>query len=234
MLAGGDWEDVPSGDMEQLDNFLGHHSGIGTVPVVESERIHRIHTVTPQQKRKKKSIVDKVQLHEAILTTAYHSSNFILDIVLQAVQLMRLPLSILLFLLMLPFVMTRISAALRPAFAPICYIPFVSRSPLCVMTELPSTIPKLADFSPLMQVESSKFGSKFGQLLDGSARSTELFFNLRQAESAPVDLAVIIRHSNLKSNERLADLVTAFVKDSNKTAECLFMFGSKVDTAVEW
>jgi UDP-N-acetyl-D-mannosaminuronic acid transferase (WecB/TagA/CpsF family) len=79
-----------------------------------------------------------------------------------------------------------------------------------------------------MQVESSQFE----QLLDGSARRTDLFFNLRQAESAPVDLAIIILHSNLKSNERLADLVAAFVKDSDKTAERLFMFGSKV-AAVE-
>jgi hypothetical protein len=216
MLTGGDWEDVPGGDFNCSQEC---HSDMEP---------GRARTAVPRQKRKKTFVVDKEQLREAIFTTAYHSSNFILGIVLGAVRLMRIPLSILLFLLMLPFVMTCISAALRPAFAPICNFPFVSRLPLCVLPEPTSTITQPAYFPRPMQVESSKFE----QLSDGSARRTDLFFNLRQAESAPVDLAIIILHSNLESNERLADLVAAFVKDSDKTAERLFMFGSKV-AAVE-
>jgi hypothetical protein len=216
MQTGGDWEDIPD---EGFNRFLECHSDMEPGP-------GRTRTAVPRQKRKKKFVVDKEQLREAIFTTAYHSSNFILCIVLRAVRLMCIPLSILLFLLMLPFIMTCISAALRPAFAPICNFPFVSRLPLCVLPT--STITQPAYFPRLTQVESSKFE----QLLDGSARRSELFFNLRQAESAPVDLAIIIQHSNLKSNEHLADLVAAFVKDSDKTAERLFMFGSKV-AAVE-
>jgi hypothetical protein len=58
---------------------------------------------------------------QEIFSTAYHSSDSILDIALR--------------LLMLPFVMTCISAALRPALAPIRYLSFVSRLPLCVLSE---------------------------------------------------------------------------------------------------
>jgi hypothetical protein len=212
MLAGGDFEGVPG---EDFNRSLECHSDMETVLVVEPGCTR---TATPQQKRRKKFVLDKEQLRDAIFTTAHHSSNFILDIVLRAVRLMRIPLSILLFLildivlrairlmritlsillflLMLPFVITCISAALRPGFAPICNFPFISRFPLCVLPEPTSTIHEPAYFPRLMQVESSKFK----QLLDGSTRRTELFFNLRQAESAPVDLVIIIQHSSLETD----------------------------------
>jgi hypothetical protein len=171
--------------------------------------------------------VDKEQLKEALSITARHSSNYILDVVLRAIRLLRIPLSMLLFLWMLAFVMARLSATLRTAFAPICYLPLISRSALCA--PLDPTIPKWADFPQLMQVQ----GSAFEQLLDGSAGGSGLSLEIRKAEFATADLTTLVRHSDLKSNDVLAELLTAFVKDAKKTARGLTKLNSRVGGAVD-
>jgi len=76
-------------------------------------------------------------------------------------------------------------------------------------------------------------GSTFERLLDGSAGGSGLALEIRKAEFAMADLASLVRHSDLKSNDVLADLLTAFVKDAKKTARSLTKFSSKVGGAVD-
>jgi hypothetical protein len=173
--------------------------------------------------------VDKEQLKDTLSTTAHHSSVYILDFFLRAARLMCIPL-MLLFLCMLTFVVTRPSGTLRTTFTPVCYLPFVSRSALCAPLD-PNVLrhPKWADFPQLMQAQ----GSAFERILDRSAGGSGLALEIREAEFATADLATLVRHSDLQSNDVLADLLTVFVKDAKKTARSLTKLSSKVGGAVD-
>ncbi|KAG0702471.1 hypothetical protein DFH29DRAFT_999290 [Suillus ampliporus] len=241
-LEGGDWEDIPDENVspERLDSFESS-SATGTFtdssrsrrrskPVFVADTVRRGRAPPPRQKHKKSPIVDKEQIKEALSIGARHSSNYILDVFLRAVRLLRIPLSIMLFLWMLAFVMIRLSGALRTAFAPMCYLPLVSRSALCApLDPNASHIPQWADFPHLVRVQSSTFE----QLLDGSVGGSELSLEIRKAEFATADLATLVRHSDLKSNDVLADLLATFVKDAKKTARSLTKLSSRIGGAVD-
>ncbi|KAG1866207.1 hypothetical protein F4604DRAFT_974051 [Suillus subluteus] len=166
----------------------------GSKPVFIAESPRRNRAATPRSKRKKgpivddeyvldkENVIDKEQIKEALSTGAHHSSIFILDVFLRAVRLMRIPLSIMLFLWMLAFVMIRLSGALRTAFSPMCYLPIVSRSALCAPLD-PQSV-KWPDFPQLMETQ----GSTFEKLLEGSVGGSGLSIEIRKAEFATADL----------------------------------------------
>jgi hypothetical protein len=255
-LGGGDWEDIPDKDVgpERFDNVDSSSTTsaftdaskprrrAGSKPVFVAESPRRNRAAPPRSKRKKSPVVDneyivdnenavnKEQIKEALSTSAHHSSIYILDIFLRAVRLMRIPLSLMLFLWMLSFAMIRLSGALRTAFAPMCYLPVVSRSALCApLDPNASQIPRWADFPQLMEAQ----GSTFEQLLAGSVGGSGLSIEIRKAEFATADLATLVRHSDLKSNDVLADLLTTFVKDAKKTARSLTKLSSRIGGAVD-
>ncbi|KAG1772118.1 hypothetical protein EDD22DRAFT_842495 [Suillus occidentalis] len=143
-------------------------------------------------------------------------------------RLMRLPLSVLLFLWMLASTMMRLSDTLRTAFSPMCFLPWVSTSALCTQLVL-GRPPYQVDFLPLMQYQ----GSMFEQILDGSAGGSGLSLAIRTAEFATADLATLVRSSGLKSHDALADLLATFVSDAKKTARSLTKLRSKVGGAVD-
>jgi uncharacterized protein YeeX (DUF496 family) len=243
-LEGGDWEDIPDkgGSPERFDNFDSASTTstftdasrprrrAGSKPVFVAETPRRNRVAPPRSKHKKSPIVDKEQIKEALSTSAHHSSIYILDVFLRAVRLMRIPLSIMLFLWMLAFVMIRLSGALRTAFSPMCYLPVVSRSALCApLDPNMAQIPKWADFPQLMEAQ----GSTFEQLLAGSVGGSGLSIEIRKAEFATADLTTLVRHSDLKSNDVLADLLANFVKDAKKTARGLTKLSSRIGGAVD-
>ncbi|KAG1883525.1 uncharacterized protein F5891DRAFT_972198 [Suillus fuscotomentosus] len=157
------------------------------------------------------------------------SSFYFFDIILRALRLLRIPLSVLLFLWMLASTMKHISSTLHTAFYPMCFLPLVSRSALCIEFVLARS-PQQADFPHLMQYQSRMFE----QILDGSVRGSGLSLEIRKAEFATADLATLVRHSNLlKSNDALADLLATFVRDAKMTARSLIKLSSKVAGAVD-
>ncbi|KAG1730197.1 hypothetical protein EDB19DRAFT_2011936 [Suillus lakei] len=193
-----------------------------TVSFVSDAR--RSRAAPPRQKLKRSAIVDEELIKEALSAGARHSSLYILDIFIQAVRLMCMPLSAMLFLWMMAFGMTRLSGALYTAFVPICYLPLVLSTTLCAAPHPNvSHIPKWADFLQLMQVQSSMFE----QLLDGSVGGSGLL-NLQTS-----DLITLVRYSDLQSNGILADLLMAFANDAKKTAQGLAKLSLKVGGAVD-
>ncbi|KAG1885887.1 uncharacterized protein F5891DRAFT_1132717 [Suillus fuscotomentosus] len=162
--------------------------------------------------------VDQHQVKEALSASSY----YFFDVIIRAMRLLRIPLSVLLFLWMLAFTMMRISSTLHTAFSPMCFLPLVSRSVLCTQLK--------ADFPHLMQYQSLMFE----QILDGSAGGSGLSLEIRKAEFATADLATLVRNSNLlKSNDALADLLATFVRDAKMTARSLTKLSSKVASAVD-
>ncbi|KAG1865070.1 hypothetical protein C8R48DRAFT_601197 [Suillus tomentosus] len=169
--------------------------------------------------------VDQHQVKEALSASSY----YFFDVIIRAMRLLRIPLSVLLFLWMLAFAMMRISSTLHTAFSPMCFLPLVSRSVLCTQLVLARS-PQKADFPHLMQYQSLMFE----QILDGSAGGSGLSLEIRKAEFATADLATLVRNSNLlKSNDALADLLATFVRDAKMTARSLTKLSSKVAGAVD-
>ncbi|KAG2122767.1 hypothetical protein DEU56DRAFT_917661 [Suillus clintonianus] len=243
-LEGGDWEDIPERDVspERFDDFdSSNAAGAFTdaskprrraisKPVFVAESPRRTRAAPPRLKRRRSPMVDKEQIKEALSTGAQETSIYIFDVIIRAVRLMRIPLSLMLFLWMLSFAMIRLSGAMRTAFAPMCYLPLVSRSALCApLDPNASQIPKWADFPHLMEAQ----GSTFEQLLEGSVGGPGLSIEIRKAEFATADLTTLVRHSDLKSNDILADLLANFVQDAKKTARSLTKLSSKIGGAVD-
>ncbi|OJA10631.1 hypothetical protein AZE42_12955 [Rhizopogon vesiculosus] len=152
--------------------------------------------------------------------------SYIIDISFRAVQRMRVPLSIL-FLSILAFVMMRFLGTLRTAFAPICYLPFVSKPALCAPLD-PDILchPKRADFPQLMEVQSSKLE----QLLEDSLGASELSLKIGASNFPTSDINLDI---NFKPSQVLADLLTTLDKDAKKTAGSLIKLSSKAGSAVD-
>ena len=116
-------------------------------------------------------------------------------------------------------------------FAPLCILPGISSSSLCRPIEVVDSEPRIkwADFPNMMNVQSKTLG----QLLDESIGGSSLSLEVRKAEMATVDLTTLVRVSDLKSNEILAEALTAFIHDAKKTARGLTKLGSKVGGAVD-
>ncbi|KAF7328965.1 hypothetical protein MVEN_02526500 [Mycena venus] len=159
---------------------------------------------------------------------------YILDVLKMAVQLLRKPLSFLVFLWMFAFILGRISHTLRAAFSPLCYIPGISRSALCLPKGYSATSdnlrsPKWADYPTLVDVQSATIE----QLLDESSSGSVLALKIKKAEMATTDLVTLVRVSDLKSRDTLGDALRQFVDDARVTGRALNKLNAKVAGAVD-
>lgn len=70
-------------------------------------------------------------------------------------------------------------------------------------------------------------------LLDEMVEGPGLALEIKKAEMATSDLATLVRVSDLKSREFLADSLSEFVKDARKVGRGLTRFSSKVGGTVD-
>lgn len=70
-------------------------------------------------------------------------------------------------------------------------------------------------------------------LLDEMVEGPGLALQIKKAEMATSDLATLVRVSDLKSRELLADSLSEFVKDARKVGRGLTRFSSKVGGTVD-
>ncbi|KAJ7034662.1 hypothetical protein C8F04DRAFT_1100549 [Mycena alexandri] len=160
--------------------------------------------------------------------------GYVLDVLRMAIQLLRKPLSFLVFLWMLAFILSRISHALRAAFSPLCYIPGISSSSLCLPEGYATPFdnrrsPKWADYPTLVDVQSATIE----QLLDESSSGSALALKIKKAEMATTDLVTLVRVSELKSRDMLGDALRQFVDDARTTGRALNKLNAKVGGAVD-
>lgn len=119
--------------------------------------------------------------------------------------------------------------------APICTVPAVSL--LCSTIKHggpshppnPERIPLWADFPNLLKVESKTLEA----LLDGTVEVPGLALEMKKAEMATSDLAMLVQVSKLNNREFLADALREFVKDARKVSRGLMSFSSSVGSAVD-
>ncbi|KAJ3869156.1 hypothetical protein EV359DRAFT_76988 [Lentinula novae-zelandiae] len=164
--------------------------------------------------------------------------RYLVDVLGGGVQLLRKPLSFLLFIWLLALIMSRISSTLKTAFKPLCIIPGIGSSALCrtdsTNIKLPKskgshTSPQWADYPGLINAQSLTFE----QLLDDSVGGSGLSLDIKKAEMATSDLVTLVKFSKLTSKELLAESLSGFVEDARRTGRGLQRLGSKVGGAVD-
>ena len=73
----------------------------------------------------------------------------------------------------------------------------------------------------------------FEQLLDETVGSTSLALDIKKAEMATHDLVTVVKLSDLKSRDYLADALVAFSDDARETARGLQRLNAKISGSVD-
>jgi len=175
------------------------------------------------------------KISNVLASSLIHVVCYIAEVLGTFVRVMKLPLSMALVVFVCAYTVSVMSGAVASALAPICSTPVISL--LCVTSKPrePSRPPKSdrtprwADFPSLLNVESKTFESLLDEMVEGPGLALEI----RKAEMATSDLATLVRVSDLKSREFLANSLSEFVKDARKVGRGLTRFSSKVGGTVD-
>lgn len=89
--------------------------------------------------------------------------------------------------------------------------------------------PRWADYPGLVNVQSATFE----QLLDESVGGSGLSLEMKKAEMATSDLVTLVRVSELKTKDVLAETLAEFVGDAKRAGRGLQKLSSKVAGAVD-
>ena len=150
--------------------------------------------------------------------------TYTLEIIHGSMLLLRYPFSALLSLWILYFLLSKGVTAIR---VPFCQIPVLSHMVSCALDQV--DIPLWADYPRLVEVQSSSFE----QLLDESVGSSELSLEIKKAEMVTSDLVTLVRFSDLKGREVIANMLQDFVSDAKLTGRSLHKLSSRIGGAVD-
>ncbi|PSR81572.1 hypothetical protein PHLCEN_2v6338 [Hermanssonia centrifuga] len=173
--------------------------------------------------------IDREQLRDAFRSGGFYALEYAFDVVKTAIQFLRKPLSFFLFIWLLSLIFSQIHGFLRTIVSPVCWIPGVSRTPLCYTPAPPPRVPKWADYPKLVEME----GSTFEQLLDESVGGSGLSLEIKRAEMATSDLVTLVKVSSLRSKDRMAQYLEEFVADAKTTGRGLQKLSSRIGGAVD-
>jgi hypothetical protein len=250
----GQWEDVPqpealitppSSDSRYSPSITPHKRRTGrgvyvaapprkqfVIPTPTSQPVKALPSPSPPPpSRPSVPIISKEELAVELGKGVSFTVKYCLDVFHRAVLLLRGPLSVILFLYLLSLLIVRVSNTLKTAFAPLCMVPGISRSAWCRPSERhgPDAQARWADYPKLVDVQSTTFE----QLLDQSVSGSGLSLEIKKAEMATSDLITLVRVSDLKSRDMLAESLVEFVGDAKVTGRGLQKLNSKVAGAVD-
>lgn len=246
----GEWEDVPDPGLVRRDSNLSDaslkrsiHSATSSTPRSAARRrkpgktihiasqppvIPRRLAQKPRRNPEPLVDVDANQMRTAVKYGAASSVRYLGAVVTDALRLLRRPLGWLLFLWLFSVLLVRISDTFRKAFAPVCRVPFISSSSFCRPEDV-AQVPQWADYPRLVEIQSSNFEQLLGDTVGGSALTLEI----KKAEMATRDLVTLVKYSDLKSKDHLADSLLLFVDDAKATGRSLQKLSSKINGAVD-
>ncbi|KIK76402.1 hypothetical protein PAXRUDRAFT_835373 [Paxillus rubicundulus Ve08.2h10] len=234
-LNGADeWEDVLDADSEaasqrELASSASDSQATNTVFLRKKRRVltNTISAASPTSSRRqsakprcKKAIVSKEEAQEALTGGGRFLASFACDVVKGSIQMMQKPLSWVLFVWMFACLVSRMPDTLRTALSPLCIVPGISRSTLCVPAQPLAAV----DFPGLLNIQ----GSTFEQLLGESAAGSETSAGVLKAEIATRDLSLLVRFSDLDSKDSIADALDTIARDAKKTIRGLSKLNAKV------
>jgi hypothetical protein len=230
-----DWEDVSDAEqVSQREAMSSSTSGSQTASTVSLRKKRRVQTkaaflASPapsrSRGRKKNPIVKKEELQEAFTDGVRFTASYAFDVLKGSIEKMRKPLSWFLFLYMFAWLVSRMTSTIRTAFSPLCIVPGISKSMLCVpIHPVPSV-----NFEKLVNIQ----GTTFEQLVGESAGGSQLSINVLRAEMATQDLSLLVRYSDLKSKDNIANMLHTIGMDAKKTGRRLTKLNSKVVGAID-
>ncbi|KAH6907278.1 hypothetical protein BKA70DRAFT_1103309 [Coprinopsis sp. MPI-PUGE-AT-0042] len=171
-----------------------------------------------------------------VLSTPKHIILYSLDVLRPAIKLLKYPLVVIVFLLLLATLLRGVSGVIKNAFSPVCYIPVIRSTHACqLINSLPehgSSGGKVqqADYASLMNLEAKTFD----QLVDNSAGSAgSLSLDLKKSEVACNDLINVVRHSDIKSKDLLAEMLVEFTNDANVAWDGLTVLSARFNGALD-
>ncbi|KAH9902634.1 hypothetical protein C8Q73DRAFT_13011 [Cubamyces lactineus] len=259
----GEWEDVPDTNLAREDSraaTIGRRASsasldaphtprtatrrrkpgkvvyVAQTPPASPRRPARAAQVQAQPskpKRQPRPAIDREQVQDALIEGGAETLRYCLSIFTHALRLLRWPFGILLALWLLGTIFARLSSTFRHALGPICWIPGISSSVICrapqAFDENGGQLPQWADYPKLVEIQSSSFE----QLLDGSVGGSGLSLEIKKAEMASKDLITLVKYSELKSKDHLAEALDEFVEDAKRTGKGLQKLTTKINGAVD-
>ncbi|KAL7279308.1 hypothetical protein ACG7TL_007149 [Trametes sanguinea] len=187
-----------------------------------------------RSERRPAPLIDREQVQDALLQGGAETVRYVGGVFSHALRLLRWPFGVLLAIWMLGLIMARVSHIIRGFVRPVCYVPGLSSSALCRIPQVEYNaegvpVPQHADYPKLVEIQSSSFE----QLLDSSVGGSGLSLEIKKAEMASQDLITLVKFSELKSRDLLAQSLFEFVEDAKKTGKGLQKLTSKINGAVD-
>ena len=188
-------------------------------------------------KRIMQPLVTEEEVHAAMRQSVRLSTFYALDVLGSFFVYLKKPLSIFLVIWAIAIILNSLSNAIQAALSPLCIIPGLSRSSLCIKPQYgPPTedgrdriMARHADYPKMVEIQSKTFE----QLLDESVVGSGLSLEIKKAEIATRDLVTLVRMSKLTSKDLLADALTDFVDDARNAAKGMQKLSAKVNGAVD-
>ncbi|EAU85678.1 hypothetical protein CC1G_10950 [Coprinopsis cinerea okayama7 len=180
------------------------------------------------------------------LSTLQATFFYALSILKPALKMMRYPLIAILFLWILAFTLTSVYGVFRSAFEPFCYIPGVNMMTACKwITYTPpknvgNQVPtgklqppnvQWADYPSLVSLEAKTFDQLLDESIGGLGGSLSL--NLKKTEVAVKDLITLVKASDLKAKDSLAEILGEFVDDAAVAVKGLSRLSAKFNGALD-
>ncbi|KAH9831615.1 uncharacterized protein C8Q71DRAFT_295509 [Rhodofomes roseus] len=237
-MDNGEWEDIPEVNTARSSRTLSVPPSPASTRMATRRRKtpHKKTNLTPplmsrrsatpaaQLQEETPAYVDREQIQQAVFTGASAMVSYVMDVLGTAFWLLKKPLGVLAFFVALGFLCGYVVEKFRFMLTPVCILPGIRSSILC---QLPS-ISKSANFTKLVEVEDN-----FEGIINANVGTSELSLKLKQSEIVTRDLVTLVRVSDLKSRDTLAEALMQFVEDAKKTGEGLHRLSAKINGAVD-
>ncbi|OCB90077.1 hypothetical protein A7U60_g2741 [Sanghuangporus baumii] len=204
----------------------------GTSPRKQAARPRNEKSKVEKPSRDPPQLVTKDEIHSALTRGTRSSASYIFDVTASFFYLIKRFLAFFLFIWVVALITNALSASIRSVLSPVCYIPVISSSPLCKWQSYgmeSSKEPQHAEYPQLVEIQSKTFE----QLLDETVGSTSLALDIKKAELATHDLVTVVRMSNLRSRDYLAEALVSFSDDARETARGLQKLNAKISGSVD-
>ena len=165
-------------------------------------------------------------------------SEYTIKVVADAFRFCRRFFSYALGILIMWLLISQMTSQLIFFARPFCSIPILSSMiPFChwpAFKEPPAHISagrpvQWADYPKLIDLQTKTFD----QLLDGNVGNRGLTLEVKKAEMAGNDLITLVRVSDLKSRDQIAERLGKFVDDAKGTGRSLHALGAKIHGAID-
>ncbi|KIY52260.1 hypothetical protein FISHEDRAFT_56016 [Fistulina hepatica ATCC 64428] len=213
-----EWEDIDSSKKAEANSPRGVLRRRKTIPT-------RVFKLKSRKRRARSPVITREEAIIGMVKGARFTARYILQVVGQAIGMLRRPLAFLLFLWIFAFIAFRVSLIIRATLRPLCYFPGISGTSFCA----PQMTMEHADFPSMIDKQTTTFESLLDTMAGGPAPALDMI----KAQVATQDLVTAVRESSLFNSDDLADRLVRFAYDARSVGARLSLFGSRIGGAVD-